>query len=257
MPVPTQRRLDLIDNADRDVLALSSVYPDGYVVETHSHQRIQLLHVKTGTMQLETQFGAWIVPPGFAAWIPANVPHQLRTINVTTHSLYFRAGAISQPPSRCQVVEVSPLLKELIDAAMFVPVLYDEHARDGQLMKMLLHETVVQRVVPLHLPMPRDEQLAALCQAFFKAPTLASTPADWARRLHISERTFYRRFVAGTGISFLNWRQQACVLAAMARLSLGDSVTTVALDMGYESPSSFSTMFKKATGRPPNLYMRN
>ncbi|WP_449393298.1 hypothetical protein [Eoetvoesiella caeni] len=27
--------------------------------------------------------------------------------------------------------------------------------------------------------------------------------------------------------------------------------------MGYESPSSFSTMFKKATGRPPNLYMRN
>lgn len=257
MSIPTQRQLDLIDNTDRDVVALASAYPNGHVVETHSHQRIQLLHVKTGTMQLETQFGAWVVPPGFAVWIPANVLHQQRTINVTTHSLYFRNGAVNQPLSRCQVVEVSPLLKELINAAIFVPVLYDESARDGQLMRMLLHEAAIQQVVPLHLPMPRDEQLVKLCQAFFKAPTLASTPADWARRLHISERTFYRRFVANTGVSFINWRQQACVFAAMARLSLGDSVTSVALDMGYESPSSFSTMFKKATGRPPNLYMRH
>lgn len=257
MPMPPHQHLDRIENTDRDVVAFLANYPGDQIVETHSHRRIQLLYVKTGTLQLETRFGAWVVPPGFAVWIPYDVLHQLRMLNATTHNLYFRKETVAKPLEKCRVIEVSPLLKELIGAAVAVPPLYDQDARDGQLMKLLLQEAVMQPVVPLHLPMPRDEQLARLCQAFFKAPTQASRPADWARQLHVSERTFYRRFVAGTGITFVNWRQQACVFAAMARLSLGDSVTSVALDMGYESPSSFSTMFRKTTGRPPNLYIHS
>lgn len=257
MPLPVPQHFDLIENTDRDVVLFASAYPNGHVVDAHSHRRFQLLYVRTGTMQLETEFGAWIVPPGFAVWIPPNVVHQLRTINVTTCNLYFREKAVSPAPKRCQVVEVSPLLRELINEALSVPVLYEPRSRDWQLMKTLLQEAVIQPVVPLHLPMPRDERLAKLCRAFFKAPTVASTPAQWAGQLHISGRTFYRRFVAGTGITFVNWRQQACVISAMARLSLGDSVTRVALDMGYESPSSFSAMFKKATGHSPSVYARS
>ena len=46
----------------------------------------------------------------------------------------------------------------------------------------------------------------------------------------------------------------ACLLAAMRRLALGEAVTNVALDLGYESPAAFTTMFKKSLGMPPSRY---
>lgn len=251
------RTIDLIEDTDRDVIVVETAHSTGYVIPAHTHKRVQLLHATTGIMRLETKYGAWIVPPGFAVWIPAGVVHRVSTINVTTRSLYVRAGALARPPDRCRVIEVSPLLRELIAAAMKVPLLYEQDARDGKLMDMVLCEASTQSEVSLHLPMPSEPHLAALCHTFFESPTQASSPADWAARLHVSERTFYRRFLASTGMTFINWRQQACVLVAMSRLSLGDSVTRIALDMGYENPSSFSTMFRKAMGVAPTVYSRN
>ncbi|GAB2894424.1 AraC family transcriptional regulator [Paralcaligenes ginsengisoli] len=250
------RPIDLVEDADRDVIAMESWYPGGQIVDAHSHRRIQLLYGATGTMQLDTKFGTWIVPPGFAVWIPAGVPHQLTMNNVVTHSLYFRISALGDPPRKCQVIEVPAFLRELIRESINVPLLYEPDSRDELLMKMLLLEACLQLVVPLHLPMPKDPQLARLCQAFYKAPSQSATPQEWARQLHISERTFYRRFLLNTGMTFSSWRQQACVFAALSRLSLGQSITTIALDMGYESPSSFSTMFKKSMGFPPSQYVK-
>jgi AraC-like DNA-binding protein len=38
-------------------------------------------------------------------------------------------------------------------------------------------------------------------------------------------------------------------------MSRGASVKSVASELGYESPSSFVTMFRKALGRSPARYM--
>jgi AraC-like DNA-binding protein len=251
------RLIDLIEDTDRDVIVVETEHSTGYVIPAHTHRRVQLLHATTGIMRLETKYGAWVVPPGFAVWIPAGVVHKVSTINVTTRSLYMREGALARVPDKCRVIEVSPLLRELIAAAMKVPLLYEQGSRDGKLMDMVVCEASAQPEVFLHLPMPSEPHLAALCHAFFECPTQATAPAEWAARLHVSERTFYRRFLSSTGMTFINWRQQACVLVAMSRLSLGDSVTRIALDMGYESPSSFSTMFRKAMGVAPTAYVRN
>ena len=55
-------------------------------------------------------------------------------------------------------------------------------------------------------------------------------------------------------MSFGAWRQQACLLAALPRLTAGQPVTQVALDLGYDSPSAFSTMFKKQFGQAPSQF---
>src|SRR3546814_16488677 len=91
-------------------------------------------------MQLDTKYGAWVVPPGFAVWIPVGIVHQVRTINATTRSLYFKPAALVSPPPKCRVIEVSPLLRELIAAAMAVPLLYERKSRDEKLMEMVLCE---------------------------------------------------------------------------------------------------------------------
>ena len=63
--------------------------------------------------------------------------------------------------------------------------------------------------------------------------------------MRTSTRTLYRRFLRETGITFARWKQQARLLESIRRLAEGAPVTTVALDLGYESPSAFSTMFRR------------
>jgi AraC-like DNA-binding protein len=43
-------------------------------------------------------------------------------------------------------------------------------------------------------------------------------------------------------------------LEALRRLASREPVTTVALDLGYDSPSAFIAMFKRALGLTPGQY---
>jgi AraC-like DNA-binding protein len=57
-----------------------------------------------------------------------------------------------------------------------------------------------------------------------------------------------------TGMSFGAWRQQLRLLRALERLAAGEAVSTLALELGYASPSAFIAMFKRALGVPPGRY---
>jgi AraC-like DNA-binding protein len=102
--------------------------------------------------------------------------------------------------------------------------------------------------------MPRDRRLRRLCTALLAAPGDSRTLGAWARSANASARTLARLFVAETGLTFGAWRQQARVLEAMGRLGGGQAVTEVALDLGYDSVSAFSAMFRRASGAPPSTY---
>ena len=117
-----------------------------------------------------------------------------------------------------------------------MPALYDEDGRDGALAQLLLHEVRQAQTMPLFAPIPR--QLARLCKAFLKSPSIQATPQAWAQRLHKSLRTF-TRFSPADGYEFWGMAAASLLLAALPRLSAGQSVTQVALDLGYDSPSAF------------------
>ena len=171
---------------------------------------------------------------------------------VSTRSLYIEPAAAPRPGVHCEALVVTPLLHQLLLSCADLPALYDEAGRDGALVTLVLHELASARSLPLFAPIPRDEKLAALCKQFLAQPSIRATPQDWAQALNKSLRTFSRFFQQHTGMAFGAWRQQACLLAAVSRLSAGALVTQVALDLGYDSPSAFSTMFRKALGRVPS-----
>jgi AraC-like DNA-binding protein len=56
-------------------------------------------------------------------------------------------------------------------------------------------------------------------------------------------------------LSFDRWRQQLHTILALKWLSLEASVQSVAIDLGYESESSFVVMFRKALRTSPARYM--
>ncbi|WP_369792922.1 helix-turn-helix domain-containing protein [Terriglobus sp. TAA 43] len=108
--------------------------------------------------------------------------------------------------------------------------------------------------LPLWLPLPSSETLSLVCRQFLLNPTSASHIKGWADALDTSRRTFTRNFRKETNLSFAEWRQRACILAALPKLAAGASVTETALCLGYENPASFTTLFKRVLGVPPKKY---
>jgi AraC-like DNA-binding protein len=152
------------------------------------------------------------------------------------------------------VVGVSPLLSALLAEAAELPLEYDEAGRDGQVMRLIVAEIARAPLIPLAVPFPQDAALAARCHAFLESPNVKSGVDEWAAALRLNRRSFTRAFRRETGMSFAEWRQQACLAVALQRLVAGVSVTEVAIDLGYDSPASFSTMFRRVLGVPPSRY---
>jgi AraC-like DNA-binding protein len=154
-----------------------------------------------------------------------------------------------------RVIAVSSLLRELTLRACALPVLYDESGPAARIMTLILDEIAALPTVGLDLPMPRDARLRRICAALRAEPGSTRTLESWARATGASSRTLARRFVRETRLTFAEWRQQARLLDAMARLAAGQPVTAIALDLGYDSPSAFAAMFRRALGTPPSRYL--
>jgi AraC-like DNA-binding protein len=149
---------------------------------------------------------------------------------------------------------VSALLRQLLFVAAEIPAEYDEDGRDGMVMRLLVAEIGAAPTIPLSVPFPHDPALAALCHVFLERPRASAGIDQWASALAMNRRTFTRLFRRETGMSFAEWRQQACIAVALPRLAAGEPITTIALDLGYDGPANFSTMFKRALGAPPSRY---
>lgn len=246
--------IDTLDSTPRPVIAIGTDYPDGYLLRRHQHRRAQLLYGSTGVMKVSTGQGDWVVPPQQAVWIPPQVEHEVLMLGVSTRSFYIEPSAAPASRASCEVISVSPLLRQLLIEAVEMPLAYEEQGRDGVLVTLALLEIGQARALPLHIPLPQDSRLLARCQAFLQRPDIHQSPQDWARDLYVSERSFSRFFREQTQMSFGQWRQRACVMLALSRLASGEPITRIALDLGYESPAAFSTMFRRLIGQAPSQF---
>ncbi|WP_321818143.1 MULTISPECIES: AraC family transcriptional regulator [unclassified Paraburkholderia] len=232
-------------------------FPAGEVRPAHHHGVAQLIYAVEGVMVVSSEAGRWIVPPTRAIWMPAFTSHTIRMVSaVSMRSLYIQPEAASGLPAACATVAISDLLKQLIVSAMEIDGDYLTDSRDGRLMGLILDELRVLPVLPLHLPNPHHPYLRTICNAIAEAPDDNRTLAHWAAVIGVDIKTIQRLFMRETGLTFGQWRQQARLLMALERLASGARIVDIALDMGYDSPSAFSAMFRKQLGVPPSEYFR-
>jgi AraC-like DNA-binding protein len=245
------------DRSPMPVTAMAADYVPGHVTKPHQHPHAQLIHAMHGVMVVSTAEGQWTVPPTRGMWMPGGTVHWIRMVGrVQMRTAYIRPDAAPDLPTRCTVLGISPLLRELILAAIDIPPRYEAESRDGRLMRLLLDEVKLVPTLPLHLPRPTDQGLRSICDEIVGSPDNALTLADWGERLGVDPKTIQRRFARETGMTFGQWRQQARLLAALERLAAGDKVLDVALEMGYDSPSAFATMFRRQFGVPPSAFFK-
>ena len=164
----------------------------------------------------------------------------------------FTFSPITRSTSRTNAVFfVSPLLRELIVRAIKLPRLYDESGIGGRVMRLILDEIASLPPQPLGLRMPHDPRLLRLCGLLLRDLSSPGSVAKLGSSVGLSERSIMRLFPRQTGLSLRRWHNQARLLRAFELFEQGRSVTSVALEVGYSSPSAFSKMFRRAMGKAP------
>jgi len=239
----------------RPVVALADEYPAAFVDPRHAHARAQLLYAASGVMSVVTDHASFVIPPQRAIWVPAGAFHEVTCRSpVSVRTLYIDAG--HDLPGECRVFEVSELLRALILEAMTLPREYDAAGRDGRIVELILDSIRAPSTVHLGASMPADPRLLRVCQAIVADPTRDDTLDQWAALACMSRRTFTRAFREQLGVSLAEWRQHVRLLEALSRLACGQPITSIAYDVGYDSPSAFTAAFQRAFGVPPSRYAR-
>ncbi|MFZ0273288.1 MAG: helix-turn-helix transcriptional regulator [Acidobacteriaceae bacterium] len=248
---------EFYQHVPRPVGAMRKSYPGGYTGFRHSHPRAQFLYAESGTMKVTTDSGLWIVPPHRAVWFPPNCPHQTGALGaVEMRTLYIRPDACpKRAPQEACVVQVSPLLRELVRRATSMPVEYDEQGHDGRIVALLLDEIQWSRVHVPTMPQLHDPRLRAVERALSANPGDSRTVEEWAQLAGASPRTLARLFLREADMSFRCWREQFRAVTAISKLMSGDSITTLAAELGYETAGAFTAMFRRVMGMTPSRFM--
>ncbi len=243
-------------NANRPIAALANDMPPGYVAAPHHHSPAQLIHALSGVMTVKSPEGSWAVPAGSALWMPANTLHEIRVAGeVSMRTVFVKPDARPGLATHCELIAVSPLLREAIVAAVGIPLDYARGGRDDRVMELILDELEAAPRLELHVPIPRDPRLARLCERMIAEPAIPETLESLAAKIHMSGRTVARLFHAEVGMTFGEWRRRMRLMLSLPRLAAGASILEVALEHGYDSPSAFSSMFRRSLGVPPSVYL--
>ncbi len=169
-------------------------------------------------------------------------------------------GVADSPPSRDYGFSVAAVTSELMDAWVRMLTLI-EHPDDIPALAPAYEREILYRL--LQGPHGRllrdiatpDTALARLNDAIqhirrdFAQPLRVNDLAELAA---MSPSAFHRRFKSVTAFSPLQYQKQIRLLHARTMLVTGSaSVTTAALEVGYESATQFSREYARAFGLPP------
>jgi len=230
-------------------------FAHGTIISPHFHPEDQLVYASRGVMTVRTDGGTWVVPPRRAVWIPAKTPHNITMSGpVSMRTLYLRARLAQQLPRNCCVVNVSPLLQELILHACQFPRMNRKSRVHSHLIDLILDQLDAVQAIPLQLPTPVDSRAQRVAEILQEDSGEIRSLAAACRQAGASKRTIERIFERETNLSLGKWRQQLRLLRSLQLLAAGEKITSAALEAGYSTPSAFIAMFRKALGTTPRRY---
>jgi len=268
-------------DASRPIVGICfTAKPDKDILEYHTHPRGQLAYAASGILKVYTNQGIWVVPQFQAVWIPGNMSHSvyIQTQAEIRH-LFVDPSYLDYFPNECSVLDVSPLLQQLILRFTYVDNVepyYEMDSPEARLGSVILDELQALKPSALYLPWAKDRRLQRVmkelmndiqrsCQRINNQDDNNSDMEYWVQSLQLetwakavgaSTRTLSRLFLQETGMTFKQWRQQVILQEAVSLLDSGKTVTELAFALGYKSPSAFTAMFKKALGKAPAHYYK-
>lgn len=221
----------------------------------HAHPQGQLFGNQRGLLSLHTPEVRLVVPAHCAVWVPPRLAHGVSSFGpYDGWSLYWAEALCQHLPDTLTVLTVSPLLKHACQRALDVLENPQAAVPTGHLPRVLALIADEISLCPqpsLALPMPASPRLAALANALSLLPVNQFQLPVLAKNHGFSSRTLMRQFREQTGLSPSQWHTRARLFYSMELLADGASVTTAALECGYDTVSAFIAAFKRQCGVTP------
>lgn len=251
----SQKRRTRADEPFLAIRTLAYSVEAGHVIERHTHDWHQLIFASAGLLHVWTERGAWLVPPHWAIFVPAQTVHSIRFAAPSDlRTLYLRPGWSESMPDDCAVIGVSPLLRELILRAVRETMLDRRDPIEAALATLILDEFRQAGAPPFDLPQPVSPPLVRAAALIAADAAEASTSATLAHAVGLGIRTLERQFLAETGLTPGRWRRQHALLGALERLAAGAPIKQAAAAAGYATPSAFTAAFRATFGTTPARY---
>ncbi|MFP6807643.1 MAG: helix-turn-helix transcriptional regulator [Pseudomonadales bacterium] len=227
------------------------IYPRKNLPDWH-----QLVYAQRGAITVKTDVGGWLVPPQRAVLVPAGVATEIHLHGrVTMSCLYFRLNSYHDI-EKVEVVNVSPVLCELVLHIVSLGLLRKSIDSERHLAMVVIDLLQSFAKEPLELLIPMDHRARKVFSLLEEQPDLSASLHQVATMAGTSRRTMERVFQREMDISFGRWRQQVRMMIALRLLAEGESVTSVALNIGYSTASSFIYAFRQVFGQSPGEFFR-
>lgn len=204
-------------HAEPDLRGYAVTHPPGPLTPPQAPGWHQLIYAASGVLVVTTPEGWWTLPRRRALWVPAGVAHRLRVVHRSALRILYTTERVRLLPAGCRVLDVSPLLRELVTHLVEHAPLSLDDPRHGRLVAVLGDLLAdLPAAAALLLPAPVDPRAVA-------AAELVTTVDVGAvcRRVGVGRRTLERLFLVETGMSIGQWRRRKRMLDAVAHLTGG------------------------------------
>ncbi|WP_062267750.1 AraC family transcriptional regulator [Endozoicomonas arenosclerae] len=254
MPLITESELFNPDDCSQPVVGLA-INHGKHDSGLHNHKRAQLLYAVKGCMSISFDKKICILPPTSAVWIPPGVEHRASMSGETFYrSLYFDCQCFNHLPTREKVIEVNPLLRELIERVASWSLERSLSQTDLELVSVLISEFSTPEACTLFIPTPSDKRLRMIVEDYLLNPDCQKELSHYANLCGASGKTLTRLFKKETGMTFQAWKQRLRVIHAIRFLGEGQSVSQTGQRLGFSSDSAFVHFFRKHSGATPGKY---
>ncbi len=237
------------------IMFRSAYVPAQGLYPEHQHAWGEFVYSFSGVMEVKVAGLHYLAPPQYGIWLPPDLEHVgLNRYEAHHCSLYIaRQGCEILPPAPCALT-VSPLVRAMLDHLHQQGAGQPTSVQDTRLLQVLLDQLAVAPRAGSYLPTSDDPALGAVLRLLQAQPGDNRALPELARAAHTTERTLMRRAQRDLGMSLAEWRQRLRVVKAMPLLEAGQTVETIALDLGYGSASAFIAMFKRLMGATPDEF---
>jgi AraC-like DNA-binding protein len=161
------------------------------------------------------------------------------------------AACAGLPETPC-TLEIRPVMRAILADFERRGICYPATPEDRRMAQIVIDQLRQARAYASYLPSTTEPVLAPILAALQRRPGDKRGAAHWAATAGITERTLLRHCQQHLGMSFNDWRQRLRVVSALGMLDEGQSVQTVAHELGYSTPSAFIAMFQRLTGESPD-----
>ncbi|GGW36703.1 helix-turn-helix transcriptional regulator [Streptomyces griseoloalbus] len=217
----------------------------------HSHPWHELLWNERGTSTVVVGSRVWCVTPTLGLWMPAGQLHSASAVAGTSYRAhFFRHGTVSALPDVPVAVEITPLLRLLLERLEEA----DLPPRSRAVTEAMVLDVLRPSRRALLVQLPTSALLRPIVDVVRADPADQRTLTGWAASLGCSARTLTRAFRTETGTSFARWVASVRAQHAVQLLSLGREVDVVAEAVGYRSASAFGAAFRRTTGMTPGRF---